>query len=112
MDITITWGIVSVCILISFYLYSRMVFFKTLYQKTKVETSWLKKMTESASDTLDIYDFELEKNIQLAMNMKEKLQDSQKQVKELKEENTRLRTELSVTNKNLDKLNIRLRNLM
>ena len=45
MDITITWGIVSVCILISFYLYSRMVFFKTLYQKTKVETSWLKKMT-------------------------------------------------------------------
>jgi predicted nuclease with TOPRIM domain len=69
-------------------------------------------MTESASDTLDIYDFELEKNIQLAMNMKEKLQESQKQVKDLKEENTRLRTELNVTNKNLDKLNIRLRNLM
>jgi peptidoglycan hydrolase CwlO-like protein len=112
MNITITWGIVSISMLVSFYLYSRMIFFKTLYQKTKVETSWLKKMTESASDTLDIYDFELEKNIQSVLLMKTNLNDSHKQIKEIKEENSRLRAELKQTNKNLDKLNLRLRNLM
>jgi len=95
IEFTISWFVTTFFIVISFYFYSKMYFFKTLFIKTKTDNNNLKEKTINDSALLEIFESEINKNTNNLEYLENELVEAFLIIKEYKDKNNSLKTELA-----------------
>jgi len=94
IDFTFSWIITTIFIILSFYFYSKMFFFKTLLLKSKEELKKLRNRNLNDSAVIEIFESEIKKNKNNLIYLEKELIESLVIVKEYKNLNQRLKTDL------------------
>jgi peptidoglycan hydrolase CwlO-like protein len=89
----LTWILIGVASLGGFYLYSRVLFFKTLYKELLQENIQLKHGLTENNAMLDSYEFAVSKNSSNLSFLEQELADALGNIKMLKEKNASLKKE-------------------
>ena len=106
-----SWLVVSVSLLVTMYLYSRMAFFQTLYKTLSLETNELKEMIEEDRVTIELYEFDISKHINNIEFLQKDMVETQVYLKESKNKNTRLRNEVAASYIKIEEMKKKLESL-
>ena len=94
ISFTISWFFTAFLLVLSFYFYSKLHFFKTLFLKTKVENDSFKNKTINDLAVIELYEKEVKKNKDNLRFLQDELVNSYVAIKELKNKQNRLKSEL------------------
>lgn len=93
-EFTISWIIITLLLISTFYFFSKVHFFKTLFLKTKIKNTELKEKNIHDGIILEIYETEINKNISSLEYLQDELVQAHLVIKELKNKSARLNNEL------------------
>jgi len=94
IDFTFSWILTTIFIILSFYFYSKMFFFKTLLLKSKEELKKTRNKSLNDSAVIEIFETEIKKNKNNLNYLEKELIEALVIVKEYKNLNQRYKTDL------------------
>jgi len=104
VDFNFNWILNTSLIVLSFYLYSKMFFFKTLLIKTKKENDVLKEQNINSETSLEIFNSEMKKNEYHLEFLEQKLTENFIALKDSEQKNEKLKKDLIGSNEQIKSL--------
>ena len=93
-EFTFNWIMLSFLLVLNFYLFSKLHFFKTLFLKSKSENNDLKKKTLNDLAIIELYEKEVKENKNNLKFLQEELANAYIAIRELNNEKHNLKKEL------------------